>query len=522
MKDPDITAQLPLSTTKKRTAKEAAKETTKGAAKEAAKVVALPLPCPRVDGEARASQTDEARGPGETGGDNSTSALNPKPRRQNLWYALYFPQLHELSEPQQIQVLNELAGLVESVSSTVSFHPQALICEIRSSLKYFGGIDTIHDKLKALLKPALEQRHLEGYFLYAATPTVSGSLLLARSGHNALVYQKDNLRSALGQLSTDVLQLGKEQNRRLYNMGIRKIRDIWRLPVDGLHKRFGSDFVNLLNKALGIAPEPTRNYVPPPAFATAHDLPYEVESLDRLLPVIDEMLLQLCNFLRQRDLSTSHLVLSLIHEKRSRTEIDMGLRQPSRCRDHLLLLMETHFTNLTIPAPVIRLKLAVKQFDAFSSESNALLVEDRAGISSGGGGISNKNLSQFMEQLHARLGGDSLKSINTIAEHCPEYATQQLNYTDSKANSPAAAVANNPRPFWLLDEPIQLALRSGKLYHRRSITLISGPERIESYWWSGRDIRRDYYIARERGGSRLWIFRERSGERHWYLHGYFS
>ncbi len=518
MKDPDITAQLPLSATKKRTAEEAKKRTAK---KEAAKIVTLPLPNARVDGAIEDREASEASRPSETSGDSSTSAPRPKPRRQNLWYALYFPQLHELSDPKQIQVLNELAGLMESVSSTVSFHPQALICEIRSSLKYFGGIDSIHDKLKALLRPALEQRHLEDYFLYAATPTVSGSLLLARSGHNALVYQKDNLRSALGQLSTDVLQLGKEQNRRLYNMGIRKIRDIWRLPVDGLHKRFGSDFVNLLNKALGIAPEPTRNYVPPPAFGTAHDLPYEVENLDRLLPVVDEMLLQLCKFLRQRDLSTSHLVLSLIHEKRSRTEIDMGLRQPSRCRDHLLLLMETHFTNLIIPAPVVGLKLTVKQFDAFSSKSNALLVEDRTGIS-GGGGISNKNLSQFMEQLHARLGGDSLKSINTIAEHCPEYATQQLNYTDSKANSPAAAVANNPRPFWLLDEPIQLALRSGKLYHRRTITLISGPERIESYWWSGRDIRRDYYIAREEGGSRLWIFRERSGQRHWYLHGYFS
>ena len=509
---------MPLPATKKRTAEEAKKRTAK---KEAAKIVTLPLPNARVDGAIEDREASEASRPSETSGDSSTSAPRPKPRRQNLWYALYFPQLHELSDPKQIQVLNELAGLVESVSSTVSFHPQALICEIRSSLKYFGGIDSIHDKLKALLRPALEQRHLEDYFLYAATPTVSGSLLLARSGHNALVYQKDNLRSALGQLSTDVLQLGKEQNRRLYNMGIRKIRDIWRLPVDGLHKRFGSDFVNLLNKALGIAPEPTRNYVPPPAFGTAHDLPYEVENLDRLLPVVDEMLLQLCKFLRQRDLSTSHLVLSLIHEKRSRTEIDMGLRQPSRCRDHLLLLMETHFTNLIIPAPVVGLKLTVKQFDAFSSESNALLVEDRTSISDGGG-MSNKNLSQFMEQLHARLGGDSLKSINTIAEHCPEYATQQLNYTDSKANSPAAAVANNPRPFWLLDEPIQLALRSGKLYHRRTITLISGPERIESYWWSGRDIRRDYYIAREEDGSRLWIFRERSGQRHWYLHGYFS
>ncbi|HAO89193.1 MAG TPA: hypothetical protein DCR00_09735, partial [Gammaproteobacteria bacterium] len=160
MKDPDITAQLPLPATKKRTAEEAAKE--------AAKIVALPLPNLRVDGAI------EDREASETSGDSSTSAPNPKPRRQNLWYALYFPQLHELSDPQQIQVLNELAGLVESVSSTVSFHPQALICEIRSSLKYFGGIDSIHDKLKALLRPALEQRHLEDYFLYAATPTVSG------------------------------------------------------------------------------------------------------------------------------------------------------------------------------------------------------------------------------------------------------------------------------------------------------------------------------------------------------------
>ena len=127
-----------------------------------------------------------------------------------------------------------------------------------------------------------------------------------------------------------------------------------------------------------------------------------------------------------------------------------------------------------------------------------------------------------MEQLHARLGDDALKSINTIAEHCPEYATQQLNYEDKKAQMSATGVTNNPRPFWLLDEPIQLTLKGSKLYHRQAITLISGPERIETYWWSGLDILRDYYIARERNGSRLWVFRERSGERNWFLHGYFS
>ncbi|MDG1180937.1 MAG: DNA polymerase Y family protein, partial [Gammaproteobacteria bacterium] len=67
-----------------------------------------------------------------------------------------------------------------------------------------------------------------------------------------------------------------------------------------------------------------------------------------------------------------------------------------------------------------------------------------------------------------------------------------------------------------------LSLRGGSLYHRQAITLLSGPERIEARWWSGNEVCRDYYVAREGGGSRLWIYRERGGERHWYLHGYFA
>ncbi len=444
-----------------------------------------------------------------------------KVSRQNLWYALFFPQLAGLSESRQAQILNQLAGLVETVSSTVSFHPQALICEVRSSLKYFGGIDPIHDKLRTLLAPTLEQHELAGDFLYAACPTVTGSLLLARSGHNALVYQKDNLRSALGQLSTEVLQLNKEQNRRLYNMGVRKLRDIWRLPTDGLRKRFGSDFVNLLNKATGAAPEPTRNYVAPPAYSASYDLPYELENLDRLLPLADEMLAQLCDFLQRRDLSVSRFVFRLLHEKRVGTEIDIALRQSGRCRDHLLCLLETHFAKLSIPAPVIGLKLSVKQFDAFMTESEQLLVEERVK----GGAPKQNRLDQFMEQLQARLGSCCLKSINTVAEHCPEYACQELDYAESAqrdAVSLSDAVAKNPRPLWLLDEPVRLTLHGGRLYHRKSISLLSGPERIETRWWSGAEVCRDYYVAQETSGSRLWIYRERRGERGWYLHGFFA
>ena len=499
MEDPDNTAQLPL-------------PSPFGAKAE---VVKLPLR--------------------EKSGTDLKNEVTPARAKQptSLWYAVYFPQLAELSKPQQEQRLNVLAELLEGISSTVSFHPQALICEIRSSLKYFGGIDAIHDKLKQPLSERLKQLALPEYFLYAACPTVAGSLLLARSGHNGLIYQKDNLRSALGQLPTDVLHLNKEQNRRLYNMGIRHLRDIWRLPTDGLRKRFGSEFINLLNKALGSAPEPTRNYLPSPAFSTSYDLPYEVESLDRLLPVADEMLGLLCEFLQRRDLSTSHLLFSLKHEKRSSTVINMSLRQPSRSNEHLLMLLETHFSNLMIPAPVIAVKVEVKRFDAFMSHSESLLAEDKPTTKQ----YSDSNLNQFMEQLKARLGGHFVNCINTVAEHCPEYATQQLAYGEvekkvekmaEKSGKPEKTkqelnpVPRAPRPFLLLKEPEQLVLKNGKLYHRKPIVIISGPERIESYWWSGTDVRRDYYVALEQNGSRLWIYRERSVEKNWYLHGYFA
>ncbi len=452
----------------------------------------------------------------------SAGLANKKCRARSLWYALYLPQLSNLDPSQQEKYLNQLAGLMQSVSSTVSFHPQALICEIRSSLKYFAGIDVIHQKLQLLLEEQLQQWGLLDGFLYAASPTVTGSLLLAKSGHNTLVYQKDNLRSALGGLCTDVLDLDKEQRRRLHNMGVRYLRDIWRLPSNGLCKRFGSNFVNQLNKALGKAPEPTCNYIAPPIFITSYELPYELENLDRLLPIADEILAQLCDFLRRRDLSTSHLHFSLLHEKRDHTEIHIGLRQASRSQQHLMLLLETHFNRLTIPAPVIAVRVEVKNFDAFFGHSNSLLETNSLDATH----YKDSKLIQFIEELQARLGEDHVKYVSCAAQHCPEHANMQLDYRGSSKprlkKSSAGSISRNPRPLWLLQDPVRLNINKGRLFHRRVISIISGPERIETHWWSGADVRRDYYVAKELKGSRLWIYREKGGERGWYLHGIFA
>jgi protein ImuB len=68
-----------------------------------------------------------------------------------------------------------------------------------------------------------------------------------------------------------------------------------------------------------------------------------------------------------------------------------------------------------------------------------------------------------------------------------------------------------PRPVWLLQEPLPLSKPD----------ILQGPERIESGWWDGKGVARDYYIARRHHGAKLWVFQERHSKR-WYLHGVFA
>jgi protein ImuB len=54
------------------------------------------------------------------------------------------------------------------------------------------------------------------------------------------------------------------------------------------------------------------------------------------------------------------------------------------------------------------------------------------------------------------------------------------------------------------------------------LVLLSGPERIQSGWWDGGAVARDYYVARAADGARWWIFRECEAPRRWFLHGCFA
>jgi protein ImuB len=77
-------------------------------------------------------------------------------------------------------------------------------------------------------------------------------------------------------------------------------------------------------------------------------------------------------------------------------------------------------------------------------------------------------------------------------------------------------------PLWLLKEPRSLSYQDGRPYLGGPLEAESGAERIESGWWDGQDIARDYFVARDPQGARFWIYRDLGDASAWYLHGVFD
>jgi len=127
----------------------------------------------------------------------------------------------------------------------------------------------------------------------------------------------------------------------------------------------------------------------------------------------------------------------------------------------------------------------------------------------------------LVENLNQRLGKQRVRGLRLQAEHRPERAwcyQRPGELRDTKQSQASVPL----RPFWLLPHPAPLESVAGRPNYHGPLILEDGPERIESGWWDGADISRDYYRARSPEGEKLWVFRDRRGTRDWFLHGIFA
>jgi protein ImuB len=425
-------------------------------------------------------------------------------------------KVYPVNEQVEQNRLQQLAVWAEQFTSKVSLQsPQALLLEVRGSMKLFGGLPNLKSKIHQQLNGQWQHS-----FISAITPTPLASLLLARSGHTDIVTSKDKLRSVLGRLSINNLPIGLKKKQQLHNTGVRLLRDVWRLPKDGLARRFGPKLVHHLDRTLGLIPDPLDFFTSLEVFEAFYEFPLEIHKTDLLLNIASQLLEQLAIFLRERDICINQCEFQLHHEQ-STTHVIIGVRQASRDHQHLTALLQEQLDQLSVEASVRSITLTAKDFLPFVPEDSSLFLDSDLNQQFAD---KENNIDRLLEQLLARLGRDAIKTIHSVDDHRPEYA-----YCFNQVAKKQSEKIEPQRPFWLLPEPQRIPQKDNKPWLRGPVSLLKGPERIEAGWWSGHDVRRDYYIALDNKGSHLWIFQEfkqkhkqQHKEHQWYLHGIFA
>ncbi|AAZ96782.1 conserved hypothetical protein [Thiobacillus denitrificans ATCC 25259] len=388
--------------------------------------------------------------------------------------------------------LTGLAAWAGRFTPSVSLQaPDGLLLEVGTCLTLHRGLDN----LRARVREGVDA------MAYSATsacaPTALGAWLLAQAGEETAV-DANALEARLARLPVGLLDLSPDTRESLDLVGAHTLGDCLKLPRAGLARRYGQGLLDQLDRALGRLPEPRAFFAPPPRFERRLELPAPVEHAEALLFVARRLLPELEGYLALRQAGVQALEYVCRHEGRPDTVLKLGFVKPVRAASRMLLLLRETLERTVLPAPVYAVRLRARRLQPLHGSSPDLF---QRGEEAGDGDL-------LLERLRVRLGRDAVYGVEAVADHRPERAWRRCEA--GTRTKPAAAPK---RPLWLLPRP--LPCRNGDLVLKGAV------ERIESGWWDGRDATRDYYVAQDRAGARLWVYCERAtGE--WFVHGLFA
>jgi protein ImuB len=434
-------------------------------------------------------------------------SLNPPclstPRAKHLWYAVVFPELTE-AETSAV-TLQRLCLQAQAFTSFVSIEPpNALLLEIKGSVKLFGSLEKLHADIDAGWGRFALQA------CSATAPTTLAALWLARAGNrNAGPIHFEDLKvlaSHLAKLPIACTAWDAERLQTLRAMGVTRMGELLRLPRAGLTRRLSFRIVQDLDIALARQPAPRRAFVPRERFRERCDFETEIEHVAYLEKALEPLIERCAQFLRERQAGVQTLQLRLRHREGAATRVHLGLASITSERRRLSDVLCQKLTRLELKAPVRGMELLSGALRGLSASSLDAFV----GLTGAG---SRDTAPQLVERLRARLGESAVYGVCLIPEHRPEAAWRRVHELplSSVPRGDAQTIDAMPRPLWLLDEPLACLKPE----------LLQGPERIESGWWDGKGVARDYYVARQSHGAKLWVFQERQSKR-WYLHGVFA
>jgi protein ImuB len=338
--------------------------------------------------------------------------------------------------------------------------------------------------------------------------------------------------------------------------------------------RFGPLVLQRLDQALGRVPEvivPCRLL---PELRAAYRFEYGIEHPGVLRHALDRLTEQMHGLLQARCWGARQVECVLFHETAAATRFEVSLFRPSGSLPHLLGLLRTRLEQVTIDEPVCGMSVRVLSAEPLVDVQAEYVETERA--------ENSRELAGLVDRLSSRLGREAVTRPVLVPDPQPEYACRfdaviqesgcrkQEKKSGIRSQGTGARKKSKPRlaatpqvcaagrdpgfklmvgagalprisselrlngqmrPLRLWPRPARIdVLRvvpggapgwfrwAGHDFHA---VRTWGPERIDTGWWRGHDIQRDYYMVSTETGARFWLFRRRH-DGCWFLHGCFD
>ena len=407
-------------------------------------------------------------------------------------------EIHEIEPRREAAMRRRLAAWCGQFTPLVVREDSCLLLEIRGSLQLFGGAR----RLEWLLRDGLAKLGFATRTAIAPTPRAAS--WFAMNGGGQCVQKLEHLPAELATLPLACTGFSERLLARFEGIGARHVGDLVRLPRDGFARRFGAGTLAILDQALGRVPDIREPLQPPPQFRADLDLNYEIEAAPVLLHPARILLREFSGYLLATQQGVLRWRLELTDRDRGVTRVDLGHGEATREFSRLERLLEQKLETVQLPAPVQHIRLLARHMETASGRAQGLFRD----------AAETSRWEELVECLRARLGDEAVESLETLPDHRPELAMRRGEPGEAMATESLSA----RRPLWLLPQPGRLPAGP---HGPRGLTLLEGPERIESGWWDGIDVRRDYWRARDRDGRLCWVFHDQRGG-DWFLHGYFN
>ncbi len=400
--------------------------------------------------------------------------------------------------------------------------PDTLLLDITGCQLLFGGEENI-------ARQAVAGLACYGFQARAAiADTVGAAYALAAAGGTAIqIAPAGQLSACLAPLPPAVLRIEPRVVARLDALGVRSVGDLLMLPRASLPARFGARLVLRLQQALGEAPEPVSPYRPEEVPSAA--LPFEAPVTDgqAVAWAVERLLAELFTQLRRRELALRRLVCVLYGERIPPRVVTIGLARASRVPEHVGKLLHQRLESVDLAPGVTGLRLVARETSRWTAGQIGLFEPCTPD--------DDEALGCLVDRVVGRLGYDAVVRPRLLDDHQPERAFRYVSVAEAGCAAEAGTeetYAYVPaRPVCLFARPVPIRVialvpdgpptwfwYSGREYR---VASARGPERLETAWWRGPDMRRDYFRVTAETGAQFWIFRALI-EGQWFLHGVFA